>query len=210
MQIRNEKPSDFRAVEELTRKAFWNVYAPGCTEHYLAHVLREHEDFVPELDFVVEEDGQVVANIMFSKAKLTDPEGNVKPILSFGPLGVLPEYQRRGYGKKLMQHGFEKAMELGYDTVVIFGNPENYITSGFRSCKHYGVTLDDGSFPTSLLVKELRKGAIPKGSWRFSESEAFEVDPEAAEAFDKDFAPMEKAQTQKQELFYIYSHSRVI
>ena len=102
--IRNERKEDFRTVEELTKKAFWNVNFPGCNEHYIVHVMRNHRDFVPELDFVIEEDNCIIGNIMYTKSKLIDESGNEKEILTFGPLSILPEYQRRGYGKQHLEH----------------------------------------------------------------------------------------------------------
>ena len=95
--IRREEPADYRRVEEITRKAFWNLYTPGCTEHYLAHILRNHPDFLPELDLVIELDGQVIGSIMYTHNRLTDEDGNEKPILTFGPVSIAPEYQRQGY-----------------------------------------------------------------------------------------------------------------
>ena len=100
--IRNEQLKDYREVEELTKKAFWNVHAPGCDEHYLVHVMRTHEDFIPELDFVIEKDGVIIGNIMYTKAWLTDRDGEEKEILTFGPISILPEYQRKGYGNDNM------------------------------------------------------------------------------------------------------------
>ena len=99
LKIRNETEADYQIVEEVIRKAFYNVYRPGCTEHYLAHVMRGHEDFIPELDFVAELEGKAIGNIMYTKAWLRDEKGNEKEILTFGPISVLPEYQRMGYGK---------------------------------------------------------------------------------------------------------------
>ena len=99
--IRNERETDYQRVEEITRKAFWNLYIPGCVEHYLAHVMRGHADFLPELDFVVEIGGQVIGNIMYTKAKLMDESGQEKGILTFGPVSILPAYQRKGYGKRI-------------------------------------------------------------------------------------------------------------
>lgn len=99
VNIRNEKESDYQAVEDMTRKAFYNLYVPGCIEHYLVHIMREHEDFIPELALVIERDGRVIANIMYTKAKLIDTDKNEKQVLTFGPISVLPEYQRQGYGK---------------------------------------------------------------------------------------------------------------
>lgn len=207
--IRNERPEDYRAVEELTKRAFWNVNVPGCDEHYLAHILRGHKDFVSELDFVFELDGKIIANIMYTKSRLHGKDGAEKTVLTFGPFSVCPKYQRRGYGTALLEHSFKKADKMGYEAVVIFGNPENYIPRGFKSCKKYNVALSEGFYPVALLVKELKEGALGGNEWLFEESKAFEYDPKAAEEFDLDFPQMEKDYRTSQELFYIYSRSRV-
>lgn len=111
INIRNEKEIDYRNVEEITGKAFYNVYVPGCDEHYLVHIMRSHEDFIPELDFVIEDDTNIIGNIMYTKAKLVDENEKEKIFLPFVPLSILPEYQRKGYGKMLMEHSFIKAVE---------------------------------------------------------------------------------------------------
>ena len=103
--IRNEEKSDRCKVEQLTRRAFYNIYVPGCSEHYLVHIMRDHEDFIPQLDFVLELDGEIIGNIMYTKAKLTDENGFEKNILTFGPVCIAPEYQRKGYGKESHQDG---------------------------------------------------------------------------------------------------------
>lgn len=207
-KIRNEKETDYRRVEEITRKAFWNLYAPGCDEHYLVHIMRTHKDFIPELDFVIEVDGQVIGNIMYTKAKLIDESGVEKEILSFGPDSILPEYQRRGYGKKLIEYSFEKAAALGYDVIVIFGNPGNYVSLGFKSCKKYNVCLENGIYPTAMLVKELKPGTLDGRKWVYL-SPVFDIDKKEAERFDEGFEPWEKKYQPSQEEFYIYSHSVV-
>ena len=209
MIIRNEKANDFRAVEELTKKAFWNVSVPGCNEHYLAHVLRGHPDFIPELYFIVGEDGKIIGNIMYTKCRLVDSDGNEKDVLTFGPLCIHPDYQRKGYGKKLQLHSFRRAEELGYDTIVIFGNPENYVATGFKNGKHFHVGLGD-TYPVALLVKELKEGVLSGRKWSYVESPAYEIDDADAEAFDKDSEQMGKAYQPSQELFYIYSRSVVV
>ena len=96
LKIRNETEQDYRKVEEIIRKAFYNLYMPGCVEHYLVRLMREHEDFIPELDLVAELDGQVIGNIMYTRARLLDQDGEEKQILTFGPVCILPEYQRMG------------------------------------------------------------------------------------------------------------------
>ena len=107
MIIRNELPSDYRAVEEMIKKAFWNLSVPGCNEHYFAHQVRKSEDFIPELDFVLEEDGKIIGHIIYVKAKLVAKDGTEKEILSFGPFTIHPDYQRKGYGRKLLEHSFD-------------------------------------------------------------------------------------------------------
>ncbi len=209
LTIRNETEADYAAVENLTRKAFYNVYTPGCMEHYLVRVMRGHEDFIPELDFVAELDGKIVGNIMYTKARLTDEAGTEKTVLTFGPLSVLPEYQRKGYGKLLMEHSFVRAAELSYDAIVILGSPSNYVSSGFKSCKKYNVCTEDGRFPAAMMVKELNPGALDGRRWIYWESLAMNIDAEEARRYDDSLESLAKEWRPSQEEFYILSHSFV-
>ena len=211
--IRNETPADYRAVENLTRESFWNVYKPGADEHYYVHMMRSHPDFIPELAFVLEKDGEIIGNIMYTKAWLEDAQGQRKEILSFGPLCVSPRYQRQKLGKLLIEHSFEAARKMGYDLNVIFGNPGNYVSRGFVSCKKKNVSfVVPGNFPTALLVAELVPGALAGKSWMYIPSTAADCceDTAAVEAFDALFPPKEKQWAPSQEEFYIYSHSSVV
>lgn len=206
-RIRNEEEADYQRVEDITRKAFWNLYVPGCNEHYLVHVMRSHKDFLPELDLVIEADDQIIGNIMYTKAKLIDESGEKKDILTFGPVCILPEYQREGYGKKLLQYSFEKAAALGYDVIVIFGNPNNYVGRGFRSCKKYNVCLENETFPSAMMVKELLPGVLDGRKWVYHQSPVYEIDEQAAERFDEGLESLEKKHQPSQEEFYIHVHS---
>ena len=208
--IRNEQTKDMREVEELTRKAFWNLNVPGCNEHYLVHIMRNHPDFIPELNFVLEENNMIIGNVMYTKAKLMDENGYEKQILTFGPVSVLPEYQRMGYGKLLLEYSFEKAKELGYDTIVIFGNPDNYISRGFKSCKKYNVCIENDYYPSAMLVKELREGILEGKKWCYKESDVYDIDEKEVEKFDSAFEKMEKKFKPSQEEFYIHSRSRIV
>lgn len=207
--IRNEMVDERRNVETVLREAFWNQYVPGCDEHYLAHIMRSHPDFVPELDLVAELDGQVVGAVLYTKSRLVDDAGAEKQILTFGPIGVLPAYQRRGISRALLEASFDRASALGYEVIVIFGNPGNYVSRGFRSCKKYNVCLEPGVFPTAMLVKELSPGALDGRRWVYHESPVCEIDPAEAQAFDAQFEAKEKKVQPSQEEFYIYSHSVV-
>lgn len=207
LTIRTETPADHQAVEELTRRAFYNIYAPGCTEHYLVHIMRPHPDFIPQLALVAEEDGTVVGNVMYTRASLTDDRGEEKPILTFGPISVEPDRQRRGIGKAMLEESFRRAVGLGYDAIVIFGSPANYVSRGFRSCKKYNVSLPDGTFPAAMMGKELIPGALDGRHWVYRESPAMEFSEEEARRYDDTLPPMEKKWLPSQEEFYIMSHS---
>jgi len=218
LTIRNETEKDFRNVETLTREAFWNVYKPGCDEHYFAHTMRSHPDFIPELAFVLETEDEnggkrIIGNIMYTKAWLLGEAGEKREIVSFGPISVAPEYQRKGLSKMLIEHSFEAGRAMGYDVNIIFGNPANYVGRGFVSCKKKNVSfMADGNFPTALLVCELVPGALEGKKWMYIPSSAADCcdDVAAVEAFDAAFPKKEKAWRPSQEEFYIYSHSSVV
>ena len=205
--VREERETDREQVEKLIREAFNNHYVPGCFEHYLVRLMRSHEDFLPELDLVAEKDGVIVGSIMYTKATQTDKSGKVKNILTFGPIAIHPHHQRKGYGKALMERSFERARELGYDTIVILGNPANYVSSGFVSCKKHNVHMEDGSFPAALLVKELVKGALETKDWTYRYSSVMDIDETEARRFDDTLDPLEKRWQPSQEEFFILENA---
>ena len=92
MNIRLENKQDFYTVELLTRDAFWGEFEPGCVEHYLAHILRDAPCFIPELDFVGEQDGRVIANVIFSHGSIDSPDGQRHDAISFGPFSVASDW----------------------------------------------------------------------------------------------------------------------
>ncbi len=106
-----------------------------------------------------------------------------------------------------MAHSFERARELGYDAIVILGNPANYVGSGFVSCKKHNVHLEDGSFPAALLVKELADGAFEGKDWTYRYSPVMDIDEAEARRFDDALAPLEKKWQPSQEEFFILSNA---
>ena len=209
MIIRNETQKDYRTVEEMIKKTFWNLYVPGCCEHYFAHLVRKSPDYIPELDFVLEEDGKIIGHIMYVKAKLIADDGRIKEIVSFGPFTIHPDYQRKGYGRKLLEHSLEYVKKLGYDTVAIYGNPENYACYGFKNCKRYNIYVGDKQYPVALMVKTLKEDALIGKSWEYVESPAHNPDMGGFGQFDSTFEKMEKGYKNSQELFWIYCRSNV-
>ena len=201
--IRNEKEDDYPIVEEVTREAFWNLYFPGCNEHYLVHQMRHHPDFIKELDFVAEYNGKVVGNIMYTNAQLIDEQGLKIDIISFGPLSVLPEFQRKGIGASLINHTKKIAINTGIKAIVILGDPHNYCKHGFKSSKDYYISDIDGNYPYGLLVLELEEGVLSGHKWKYKYSNVYEVNENDAEEYDKKFPKKEKGYKYSQEVFSI-------
>jgi len=207
LTIRPERPADYAAVEQLTRQAFYNMYMPGCVEHYLVHTMRTHPDFIRELDDVLVLDGQIIANVMYTKAQLTTPTGEVKPIVTFGPLSVAPAFQRQGYGKQLLNASFKQVRALGYPAIVIFGDPNNYVGRGFKSCHQFQVSLPDGKFPAAMLVKELVPGILSGKRWHYTMSSVMDIDVATAQEYDDHLPPMKRQWQPSQEAFKIISQA---
>lgn len=200
---------DYREVEELTRSAFWNLHVPGCNEHYLAHVMVNHPDFCPELSIVAECNGKIVGNIMYTKSKVTASDGTSINTLTFGPLSVLPEMQRKGIGSALVRHTKNLIDPRKYPAVIIYGNPSNYISQGFVSAKKLGICAAEGIFPTAMLVLPLDPISFKDKSWVFAESQMFNLDEAEAEKFDRLFPPKNKEYRYSQEEFAILSNSLI-
>jgi predicted N-acetyltransferase YhbS len=191
-KIRVEERKDWATVEDLTRKAFWNdkelkEKGLGCNEHYLAHCLRESPDFIPELNFVLELEDKIVANIMYTHAWIEGPEGNKHKILTFGPVSVLPEYQKQGIGSAIIKHSLEAAKQLGYKAVIIYGHPEYYPRFGFKEAKEYGITTDLGANFPAFMALELVENALDGINGKLFISRTYNVDHEKAMEFDKKF-----------------------
>ena len=201
MNIRLERPEDWRQVEDLTREAFWNVYRPGCTEHYVLNQYRSNPDFIPELDLVMEEDGRIIGHVMFSRAELVLDDGRCVPSWTFGPISIHPDYKRKGYGLKLLQHALNKAREMGVGFVCMEGNIDFYKHAGFglasRLGIHYHFEPREAEVPY-FLAQELTPGWLkaqgiteatycpPKGYFVADER------PDAFEAYEATFPPKEK------------------
>ena len=203
IEIRNETEKDFREVEELTREAFWNLYFPGCNEHYLVHQMRNHPDFIKELDLVAEYNGKIVGNIMYTKAWLIDEAGQELEILSFGPLSVLPEYQRRGVGSALVHHTKIAAQKMGIKCIVIYGDPNNYCKHGFKNGKDLNISDMNGEYPHAMLALALDEQALAGQPWKFKYSDVCNFNDADAEEFDKGFGTKEKGYKYSQDIFSI-------
>ncbi len=193
--IRLEKKEDHREVENLVREAFWNVYRPGCSEHYVLHTLRNDPAFVPELDFVMEQDGRLIGQNMFMKTVIEADDGRNIPILTMGPIGIIPKLKRRGYGKKLLDYSLQKAAAMGFGAVFFEGNIDFYGKCGFQFAANFGIRyhdLPDGADASFFLGKELISGYLDGVTGVYKTPAGYYVDDSDVEAFDKDFPAKEK------------------
>lgn len=193
--IRLEKKVEYREVENLVRESFWNVYRPGCLEHYVLNRLRTDEAFVPELDFVMEKDGKLIGQNMFMRAKIQADDGRDIPIMTMGPIGIAPEFKRQGYGKILLDYSLEKAAELGAGALCFEGNIDFYGKSGFTFASEFGIRyhgLPEGEDASFFLCKELIPGYLDGVTGEYATSQGYFVDEAEAENFDKQFPYKEK------------------
>ena len=188
--IRLERPEDYREVENLVREAFWNVYHPGCSEHYVIHVLRDDPAFIRELDLVMEKDGRIIGQNMFMKTVINGDDGRVIPILTMGPIGITPELKRKGYGKIILDYSLEKAAEMGFGAVLFEGNIGFYGHSGFDYARNFGIRyhdLPEGADDSFFLCRELIPGYLDDVTGVYQTPAGYYVDPAEVEEFDKDF-----------------------
>ena len=193
--IRSEKIEDYRKVENLVRESFWNVYRPGCSEHYVIHVLRDDPAFVNELDFVMEKDGRLIGQNMFMRTVINADDGREIPVLTMGPICITSELKRNGYGKKLLDYSLEKAAELGYGAVLFEGNIEFYGKSGFDYARKFGIRyhdLPEDADDSFFLCKELIPGYLGGVTGVYQTPKGYYVDDADVEAFDKAFPTKEK------------------
>lgn len=198
ISIRLENENDFKAVENITREAFWDLYKPGCNEHLVAHKLRKTDVFVKELDFVALDSEKIVGNIMYSIAKVIN-ENNIEfNILCMGPLSVLPSYQGQGIGTLLMNHSINVAKELGYSGIVIFGNPNYYHRFGFENAEKYNIQTPWGTNFEEFMALELRPDSLSGVSGKFYACSVFDTSDEELDEFEKQFSYKEKHVTDTQ------------
>ena len=193
--IRHETPADHRAVETLIRESFWNVYRPGCSEHYVIHVLRDDPAFVKELDFVMEQGGELIGQNMFMRTVIEADGGGTVDVLTMGPICITPALKRKGYGKILLDYSLEKAAQMGFGAVLFEGNIAFYGKSGFDYASRFGIRyhdLPEGADASFFLCRELIPGYLDGVTGVYQTPKGYYVDDADVEAFDSTFEPKQK------------------
>ena len=193
--IRHERPSEYYQVENLVRESFWNVYRPGCLEHYVLHCLRKDPAFIPELDFVMETDGKLIGQCIYLHANILEDSGKIIPLLTMGPIGIHPDFKRKGFGKALLDYSLERAATMGFGAVCFEGNIDFYGKSGFVYASDYGLRyhgLPEGADASFFLCKELISGYLTGITGEYAPPRGYFVNESECELFDKQFPPKQK------------------
>ena len=193
--IRLERKEEYRKVEELARESFWNVYRPGCLEHYLLNQLRKNADFVKELDFVMEKDGELIGQNVFVKAIVKADDNRDIPIMTMGPICIAPKFQRKGYGKILLDYSIAKAASLGCGALCFEGNIDFYGKSGFTFARNFGIRyhgLPEDADDSFFLCKELTDGYLDGITGEYFTPQGYFISEEEIKKFDKMFPHKEK------------------
>ncbi len=202
VEIKHTEVSEYRETENLMREAFWNHYSPGCSEHYLVHIMRNHPTFVRELDIVAIADGKIVGNVVYLKSVIKADDGTTHEVLSLGPIAVHPGYQRRGIGRVMIEYSREIARQMGFKAILLCGDPDYYSRQGFVPAETLGIRTAENMYFAALHVCELYKGALAGVHGRYYEDEIYFVEDDAVAEYDKEFPYKEKIEGTPSQLHF--------
>lgn len=185
--LRTEQPADHAQTEHVTREAFWNYYVPGCNEHYLLHIMRGSTSFIPELDVVAVHGSRIVGNIVYATSVIRTDGGKEYEVLSMGPIAVLPEYQRRGIGRRMIDYTRARAREMGFRAILLYGDPDYYSRCGFVPAEMLGIRTADDMYAAALQTCELQRNSLSGLKGRYVEADVYHMDEKSAAEFDRHF-----------------------
>ncbi len=157
--IRQENPADFKAVFDLTEKAFLTEDLSDHKEQFLVERLRQSSSFIPELSMVSEIKNKIVGHILLTKLKIVSDQ-IIFESLALAPISVLPDYQRKGIGGMLIEQAHKKAKELGYKSIVLVGHEKYYPKFGYKQADNFGIELPIDVPRENCMVKELTENGL--------------------------------------------------
>jgi predicted N-acetyltransferase YhbS len=190
--IQRTKPKDFLTTENITRETFWNLFKPGCDEHLVLHNLRKSNCYISDLDMVAISKNRIIGHIIITKANVVNTQNKEHQVLCAGPISVIPEFQKKGIGTKLLNESIAIAKHLGYSGMILFGHPDYYHRFGFVNAQNYGITTKEGMNFEPFMVLELYPNALAAVRGKFYEDKAFEIKEEELNEFEKLFPKKEK------------------
>lgn len=189
IKIGRETEAERFAMENVMREAFWNYYVPACTEHYLAHVMRGCAAFVLELCLAARDGDKIAGGSMCAKGRIEGDDERRREVLTLGPIGVLPEYQRRGIGAALIERTAEAARGMGFRAILFCGDPGYYSRRGFVPAEKFNIRNAENMYADALQVRELYGGAMSGTAGIYFEDEIYNVDGALAAEYDELFPP---------------------
>ena len=194
--LRKETKEDFSETENVTREAFWNKFMPGCDEHLFLHELRDKKSYLPNLSLIAVYNNKIIGAIIYLESQIEDEKGNKIKILTFGPLFVEPNYQRKGIGKLLIKTTIESIKkDTNYPCIIIYGSSKYYPKFGFEPCSKYNIFPEDGKVSDNFMCYELKNcflNSIKKGLFILPKDIKFEFSKVEIDEFDKKFPFKEK------------------
>lgn len=201
LTFRLETPADNRKTEEITREAFWNKYIPGCDEHLYMNKMRKSPVFIPELNFVVLLDQEIIGSIYFTHSRIVTKAGETIKTIIFGPVSIHPDHQKKGIGEALINYALDAAKQQGHRAVIIFGDPDYYKKFGLVCSKKYGISNEEGKFPTAMLALPLYEGALEKAEGIFINEYEYLLNEDELAEFDKQFPEKQKGFQESQKWY---------
>ncbi|MDR7870791.1 MAG: N-acetyltransferase [Tissierellaceae bacterium] len=159
IKIRQEIEKDYKLSEIVVEKSFKNAKHTDHTEHFLVAKLRKSDAFIPELSLVAEIDGQIVGHIMLTKLNIENEENNYES-LGLAPVSVLPEYQNKGIGSKLIRDSLKIAKEKGFKSVIVLGHDKYYPRFGFRPASKWDIKAPFDVPDEAFMALELEIGSL--------------------------------------------------
>lgn len=159
INIAIETSSNYQEVQDVVQKAFENAEHTDHSEHHLVGRLRKSEAFVPELSLVATDGKKIVGHSMLTKIFIK--KGKVSSeSLALAPVSVLPEYQSKGVGSRLIKEGLAKAKELGFKSVIVLGHDQYYPRFGFKKASDYGIKAPFEVPDSAFMALELVEGGL--------------------------------------------------
>lgn len=201
IKIVREEPQYYREVEIQNRNSFWDVYIPGCVEHYVIHKLRNSDAYIKELSLIAFDNNKIIGSVYCSRGNIIEDDKVTTPILILGPVSTVPEHQKEGVGSMLMNEAIRRARKFGYRAIVLYGNPEFYHLIGFVNAEKYNITTPDGKNFEAFMLLELYPNALKGVKGKCYEDAVFDVKENDPDFIKYEATFPEKIKTRTEPLF---------
>jgi len=161
VKIRKEEPCDMPFVFDLIQLAFENEQHSDHQEQILVDSLRRSPEFIPELSIIAESEGKIVGYLLLTKIQIVNHENQqIQNSLALAPVAVLPQFQGKGVGSKLILYSHQIAKELGFRSIILLGHADYYPKFGYVPASVYAIKLPFDAPDENCLAKELFENSL--------------------------------------------------